>query len=116
LEYKEKHGRKKITLPIIDNNKNCISWSRDGSYIIVGNCEVDCKFVVPLIKRNGWLDDDCFVGHKQTVTCVSWNPNIYKDATRSYLCCALGSEDGMISIWATKESQALCNQRSFVKW
>ncbi|KAG8146294.1 putative Protein HIRA protein [Naja naja] len=62
-----------------------------------------------IIERDGWKTNMDFVGHRKAVTVVKFNPKIFKKKQKNgsstkpscpYCCCAVGSKDRSLSVWA----------------
>uniref|UniRef100_A0A6B2KXA8 Protein HIRA n=1 Tax=Arcella intermedia TaxID=1963864 RepID=A0A6B2KXA8_9EUKA len=92
-----------------------LSWSPDGSYLCTAcGYKKECH-ISPVFHRNEWTNNKSFVGHSTPVVCTQWNPIVFRktdpkengEKTEEMFCCALASQDGTISIWATGTPRAV---------
>lgn len=80
------------------------AWSPDGQFVVAAGGVKKGRFVAPIIPRGGkWQGDKDFVGHSLSVTCTKFSPRVFrKQGEGQFFCCAVASQDYLISIWLTK--------------
>lgn len=54
-----------------------LGWSPDGQYVTAAAAFDKPQYTAPLIKRNDWKSSHCFVGHKNVVSVVKYNPKLF---------------------------------------
>uniref|UniRef100_A0A8C2KY26 Protein HIRA n=1 Tax=Cyprinus carpio TaxID=7962 RepID=A0A8C2KY26_CYPCA len=86
-----------------------LSWSPDGQYLVSAHAMNNSGPTAQIIERDGWKTNMDFVGHRKAVTVVKFNPKIFKKKQKNgstpkpscpYCCCAVGSKDRSLSVWA----------------
>eukprot|EP00158_Paraphelidium_tribonemae_P010008 Partr_v1_DN29031_c0_g1_i1_m58900 putative HIR histone cell cycle regulation defective homolog A (S. cerevisiae) len=96
-----------------------LAWSPDGTHICAVHAVDQSKILLTasLINRLTYEEEACLVGFRGVVECAAFNPNIFYDLPNSssesisdmsehYCVCALGSQDGTISIWFENSAHA----------
>ena len=94
-----------------------LSWSPDGTYVMMGNSFQGSTHVAVAVPREGWDDKDKYLlicGHRGAVVSPSFSPKLYhvpplgggKPAELLTAVFALGSYDGKVSVWAASTSRA----------
>lgn len=84
------------------------SWSPDGRVICVPDAINESETVAMLVERSQWSIENCLVGHVSSVQSAKFSPRVYKDsAGDTFLLIALGSQDGVLSLWSSVGSKPL---------
>ena len=55
-----------------------LNWSPDGQQLVSAHAMNNCGSVAQIIDREGWTASRDFVGHRKAVTCVRFNPLMYR--------------------------------------
>lgn len=88
-----------------------LDWSSDGSWIAATRGVKEKLHCAPLFeRRRKWQHDREFIGHSKAVTCVRFNPRMYRRPSKPdevFQICALGSQDCTVSLWATNRPKAV---------
>lgn len=101
-----------------------LSWSPEGSQLCaVQACDESQHLITAsVIERQSWEQKASLIGHgmiiecsvgvhivKSTSYCQSYSPIVFrgKSVKEPYFLCALGSQDGSISLWNSSRSRAL---------
>ncbi|XP_074603057.1 histone cell cycle regulator-like protein isoform X2 [Brevipalpus obovatus] len=79
-----------------------LNWSPDGQFLVSAHAMNNRGSTAQIIEREGWKTTKDFVGHRKAVTCVRFNPHIFKEKQNHFSCIAIGSRDRSLSIWCTK--------------
>eukprot|EP00742_Colponemidia_sp_Colp-10_P013504 GILJ01015253.1.p1 GENE.GILJ01015253.1~~GILJ01015253.1.p1 ORF type:complete len:964 (-),score=158.74 GILJ01015253.1:236-2866(-) len=92
-----------------------LSWSPDGHYITTTHAYKPPKQISAVIGRHSWKVECDFVGPKLPIVVTRFNPCLFgkqdqRNTTaplRQYSCCAVGSQDGSVSVWVTTLSRPI---------
>lgn len=92
-----------------------LNWSPDGQVLVSAHAMNNCGSVAQIIEREGWTADKDYVGHRKAVTCIRFNQNLLRTATRKgdkekesiFSCLAVGSRDRSVSVWLTSAKRPL---------
>lgn len=82
-----------------------LNWSPDGQFLVSAHAMNNNGSTAQIIEREGWRAQRDFVGHRKAVTCVRFNPLLFKEKNSFYSCIAIGSRDRSLSIWCTKNKR-----------
>eukprot|EP00741_Cyanophora_paradoxa_P018977 tig00021108_g18320.t1 len=90
-----------------------LSWSPDGEYVATTNAFKKPSHVASILARSkGFEVSHDFVGHETPVVVARFNPVIFRRESAEgevsgYTVCAVGSQDAMISVWATHSTRPI---------
>ena len=99
-----------------------LSWAPDGGWLcaVQANDESGHVSTAMVIGREKWREDVCLVGHRMVSECSAYNPQMFLSTTTTsttsttstdtnqepFSVCALGAQDGSISIWFSNKPRA----------
>lgn len=84
------------------------SWSPDGQVVCIPDAVNESETVAMLVERSQWSIENCLVGHVSSVQTTKFSPRMYRDASGvTFLLIALGSQDGVVSLWSSIASKPL---------
>eukprot|EP01116_Phalansterium_solitarium_P020694 TRINITY_DN6171_c0_g1_i2.p1 TRINITY_DN6171_c0_g1~~TRINITY_DN6171_c0_g1_i2.p1 ORF type:complete len:899 (+),score=310.92 TRINITY_DN6171_c0_g1_i2:188-2698(+) len=95
-----------------------LGWSPDGSFLVTADAWNKSKPAAAVLKRNGWKTLVNFSGHKQAVVCGSFSTKIFRfpgsdgDSSKQHAVCAIGSLEGLVTIWSTADAKPIAVLRN----
>lgn len=87
-----------------------LCWSPDGSQISAVHAvdKSQAIFTASIISRDDWKEDACLVGHKAIIESSAYSPKLFviPENDAPVCVCALGSQDGSVSVWVSGQARA----------
>ncbi len=85
------------------------TWSPDGRVVCVPDVANGRDTVAALVARGTWAAEQSLVGHASSVQVARFSPRLYAsgDDGEYAMVLAMGSQDGVVSVWTTASSRPL---------
>lgn len=84
------------------------SWSPDGRVLCLPDAVNESDTVALLIERSQWTTEQSLVGHNSSIQVSKFSPRIFRNRDgANFLIVALGSQDGVVSLWSSINSKPL---------
>ena len=87
-----------------------LSWSPDGKHLCTTRARDKTRDIAAMVSRGDWMGDCTeLVGHATPVVAARFNPRMLSNprVAGEFCCCALGTQDGSISVWVTHRPKPL---------
>ena len=87
-----------------------LSWSTDGSYLLVPGCKQSNKDVALILQRQEWKIQASLIGHKHSIVICQHAPKLWQDenpgGAYAHLV-AMGDKSGYLTVWSTHQTRPI---------